>query len=39
MRADDRARAVALMVRIFGLGETIDGTAGDGAAVKASGAP
>jgi hypothetical protein len=29
MRASDRARGVALLVRVFGLGETIDGTARD----------
>jgi len=34
IRADDRARAVALMVRTFGLGETLEGTAAEGAAIE-----
>jgi len=34
VRADDRARAVAFMVRLFGLGETIEGTAAEAAAVE-----
>jgi len=34
VRADDRARAVALMIRTFGLGETLEGTAEEGAAVE-----
>jgi hypothetical protein len=34
MRASDRARAVALLVRVFGLGEAIDGTAHDAASIE-----
>jgi len=34
MRASDRSRAVALMIRIFGLGETIDGTAHDATLIE-----
>ena len=34
VRADDRTHAVALMIRLFGLGETIEGTAADAAAVE-----
>lgn len=34
MRASDRARAVALLVRVFGLGEAIDGTARDATSME-----
>jgi len=34
VRAQDRARAVALLIRIFGLGESVQGTAEDGAIVE-----
>jgi len=34
VRADERARAVALMVRTFGLGEALEGTAEEGAAIE-----
>ena len=34
VRADDRAHAVALVIRLFGLGETIEGTAADAAVVE-----
>jgi hypothetical protein len=34
LRADDRAHAVALLVRTFGLGETLEGTTEEGAAVE-----
>jgi hypothetical protein len=34
MRASDRAHAVALLVRVFGLGETIDGAAQDATAME-----
>jgi hypothetical protein len=34
VRADDRARAVALTVRVFGLGETVEGTAEDAATIE-----
>jgi hypothetical protein len=34
MRASDRTRAVALLVRVFGLGETIDGTAHDASLIE-----
>jgi hypothetical protein len=34
MRASDRTRAVALLVRVFGLGEIIDGTAHDSTLIE-----
>jgi hypothetical protein len=34
MRASDRTRAIALLVRVFGLGEAIDGTAHDAASME-----
>ncbi|HXJ82817.1 MAG TPA: hypothetical protein VMS64_29535, partial [Candidatus Methylomirabilis sp.] len=34
MRASDRARAVALLVRVFGLGEAVDGTAHDATSME-----
>jgi hypothetical protein len=34
MRASDRAQGVALLVRVFGLGETIDGTAEDATLIE-----
>jgi hypothetical protein len=34
VRADDRAHAVALLLRVFGLGETVDGTEAEGDAVE-----
>lgn len=34
LRSADRARAVSLMIRTFGLGETTEGTAGEAAAVE-----
>ena len=34
VRADDRAHAVALMIRVFGLGEAIDGTPAEAATVE-----
>ena len=34
MRASDRARAAALLIRVFGLGEVIDGTAHDAASME-----
>jgi hypothetical protein len=34
MRADERAHAVALMIRLFGLGETIEGTAAEAQAIE-----
>ena len=34
VRAEDRARAIAVVIRLFGLGESIDGTEADAAAVE-----
>jgi hypothetical protein len=34
MRASDRAHAVALLIRVFGMGETIDGTAHDATSME-----
>jgi hypothetical protein len=34
VRAPDRAHAVALVIRLFGLGETLEGTAAEGAAME-----
>ena len=34
VHAEDRTRAVALLIRVFGLGETIEGTAADATAVE-----
>jgi hypothetical protein len=34
VRAGDRAHAVALLIRSFGLGETVDGTPAEGAAIE-----
>ena len=34
MRASDRARGVALLLRVFGFGETIDGTVDDAALIE-----
>jgi hypothetical protein len=34
MRASDRAHAVALLIRVFGMGETIDGSAHDATSIE-----